>query len=65
MFNSKSERWIFVCSSVAASAAFVEASAAFVEACFRTAAALTEAGEPALWKRVTMSRVLRYSPSSQ
>lgn len=34
---------------------------ALAEICFRRVAALVEAGEPALWKTVTISRVLCYS----
>ncbi|KAJ0166375.1 hypothetical protein CTA2_7525 [Colletotrichum tanaceti] len=59
--NSARDFWGFVWTLWSLAWSSVAPAAALADTCLRMLAALTEAGEPALWKRVTMSRVLCWS----
>lgn len=60
MSSSNSARAAEVCAEWSLAWSSVAASDALAEACFRRVATRVEAGELALWKRVTMSLVLRW-----
>lgn len=58
MFSSNSARSGAVCAEWSLAWSSVACSVAFADTCLRRVATRTEAGELALWKRVTMSLVL-------
>lgn len=60
MFSSNSAREESDCAVWSLAWSSVACSVALADACFRSEATRTEAGELALWKRVTMSLVLCY-----
>lgn len=62
MFSSNCSRGGLVEAGLSLAWSIVASDAALAEACLRRLATLVDAGEPALWKRVTISRDLGCRP---